>query len=100
LIKACQGRMANKKISVYYYPKVLNKIKVLNKQELKKILAIIAFKFCGVCFKVKGQIEPKADWRTMNSPKKRMNEFVLFHFLLFIAINFYIELCTKHLWRP
>ena len=26
----------------------------------------------------KGQIKPKADWRAVDSPKKRMNEFELF----------------------
>ena len=26
----------------------------------------------------KGQIKPKADWGAVDSPKKRMNEFVLF----------------------
>ena len=26
----------------------------------------------------KGQIKPKADWRAIDSPKKRTNEFVLF----------------------
>ena len=26
----------------------------------------------------KGQIKPKADWRDIDSPKKRTNEFVLF----------------------
>ena len=26
----------------------------------------------------KGQIKPKADWRTVDSPKKRTNEFVCF----------------------
>ena len=29
----------------------------------------------------KGQIKPKADLRTVDSPKKRTNEFVLFAFL-------------------
>ena len=33
----------------------------------------------------KGQIKPKADWRAVDSPKKRTNEFVLFAFLLFTA---------------
>ena len=26
----------------------------------------------------KGQIKPKSDWRTVDSPKKRMDEFDLF----------------------
>ena len=33
----------------------------------------------------KGQIKPKADRRAVDSTKKRMNEFVLFAFLLFTA---------------
>ena len=33
----------------------------------------------------KGQLISKADWRTINSPKKRTDEFVLFAFLLFTA---------------
>ena len=33
----------------------------------------------------KGQIKPKADWHAVDSPKKQMNEFVLFAFLLFTA---------------
>ena len=33
----------------------------------------------------KGQIKPKADWRAIDSPKKRPNKFVLFDFLLFRA---------------
>ena len=33
----------------------------------------------------KGQIKPKADWRAVDSPKKRRNEFILFPFLLFTA---------------
>ena len=37
----------------------------------------------GINFK--GQIKPKADWRAIDSPKKRMKEFVLFAFLLFTA---------------
>ena len=66
------------------------------------MLAVIAFRFCGVCFKVKGQIKPKADWRTVDSPKKwtieQMNLFCcIFCFLQ--QYIFYIELCTKHLWR-
>ena len=27
---------------------------------------------------IKGQIKPKADWRAIDSPKKRTNEFVFF----------------------
>jgi hypothetical protein len=33
----------------------------------------------------KGQIKTKADWRAVDSPKKRTNEFVLFAFFLFTA---------------
>ena len=33
----------------------------------------------------KGQIKPKADWRAVDSPKKRTNEFDFFDFLLFTA---------------
>ena len=29
-------------------------------------------------FSTKGQIKPKADWRAIDSPKKRTNEFVFF----------------------
>ena len=35
----------------------------------------------------KGQLISKADWRTIDSPKKRTDEFVLFAFLLFTANN-------------
>ena len=33
----------------------------------------------------KGQIKPKADWHAVDSPKKLMNEFVLFAFWQFTA---------------
>ena len=33
----------------------------------------------------KDQLISKADWRAIDSPKKRTNEFVLFAFLLFTA---------------
>ena len=33
----------------------------------------------------KGQIKPKTDWRAVDSPKKRTNEFGCFGFLLFAA---------------
>ena len=37
----------------------------------------------------KGQIKPKAVWRTVDSPKKRMNEFgCFFAFLLFYFFEF------------
>ena len=29
-------------------------------------------------YQFKAQIKPKADWRAVDSPKKQMNEFVLF----------------------
>jgi hypothetical protein len=32
----------------------------------------------------KGQLISKADWRAIDSPKKRMDELVLFAFLLFV----------------
>ena len=36
--------------------------------------------------RIKGQIKPKANWRTVDSPKKeRTNEFVLFAILLYTA---------------
>ena len=34
---------------------------------------------------IKGQLISKADWRTIGSPKKRTNEFVLYALLLFPA---------------
>ena len=33
----------------------------------------------------KGQLISKEDWRAIDTPKKRMDEFVLFAFLLFTA---------------
>ena len=36
-------------------------------------------------FAPKGQLISKADWRAIDSPKKRTDEFVLFAFLLFMA---------------
>ena len=33
----------------------------------------------------KGQLILKADWRAIDSPKKRTDEFILFAFLLFTA---------------
>ena len=49
----------------------------------------------------KGQLISKADWRTIDSPKKRTDEFVLFAFLLFTAnkSNFsvrFLEESTAH----
>ena len=41
--------------------------------------------FGGNFARTKGQIKPKADWHAVDSPEKRMNEFVLFAFLLFTA---------------
>ena len=34
---------------------------------------------------IKGQLISKADWRAIDSPKKRTDKFVLFAFLLFTA---------------
>ena len=36
-------------------------------------------------FSPKGQLISKADWRAIDSPKKRTDEFVFFAFLLFTA---------------
>ena len=36
-------------------------------------------------FNIKGQLISKADWRAIDSPNKRTDEFVLFAFLLFTA---------------
>ena len=36
-------------------------------------------------FETKSQLISKADWRAIDSPKKRMDEFVLVAFLLFTA---------------
>ena len=44
------------------------------------------YKYFGIVLSVRtGQLISKADWRTINSPKKRTDEFVLFAFLLFKA---------------
>ena len=48
----------------------------------QKVLLKYKIKFYG---RAKGQIKPKEDWRAVDSPKKQMNEFVLFAFLLFTA---------------
>ena len=37
------------------------------------------------CAHFKGQLISKADWCATDSPKKRMDEFVSFAFLLFMA---------------
>ena len=39
----------------------------------------------GIFGRTKGQIKPKADWRVVDSPKKRTNKFILFTFSLFTA---------------
>ena len=39
----------------------------------------------GPIAQTKGQLISKADWRAMDSPKKRTDKFVLFAFLLFMA---------------
>ena len=44
------------------------------------VLIILSRYNIPVFFIPKGQIKPKADWRAVDSPKKRMNEFVLFAF--------------------
>jgi hypothetical protein len=42
--------------------------------------------FPVACYQLpKGQLISKADWRTIDSLKKRTDEFVLFAFLLFTA---------------
>ena len=48
-------------------------------------------------YHAKAQIKPKADWRTVDSPKKQMNEFVLFDFLLFMAnkTNLFVRFCFR-----
>ena len=49
------------------------------------VLIILSRYNIPVFFIPKGQIKPKADWRAVDSPKKRTNEFLLFAFLLFTA---------------
>ena len=50
-----------------------------------------------------GQIKPKADWRAIDSPKKRTNKFVFFAFLLSTAnktnsfVRFLGESTTCHI---
>ena len=53
-------------------------------------------------FFAKGQIKPKADWRALDSPKKQMNEFVLFAYLLFTAnkTNSFIPFFGESTVRP
>jgi hypothetical protein len=41
----------------------------------------------------KGQLISKADWRSIDSPKKRTEEFVLFAFLLFSANKSNLSVC-------
>ena len=55
----------------------------------------------GPIAQTKGQLISKADWRAMDSPKKRTDEFVLFAFLLFTAIKLnlsvhFLEKSTVH----
>ena len=42
----------------------------------------------------KGQLISKVDWRAIDSPKKRMDEFVLFAFLLFTN-----QICPFVFWE-
>ena len=53
------------------------------------ILGIAHWEFFHIILKKwsleKGQLISKADWRAIDSPKKRKNEFVLFAFLFFTA---------------
>ena len=56
-------------------PKTLSAATKVNSKALLKVSNVLG----------KGQIKPKADWRAVDSPKKRTNEFVLFAFLLFTA---------------
>ena len=51
-------------------------------------------------WKVKGQIKPKANWRAVDSPKKRTNEFVLFAFLLLTANKTDLFVNWENLRRP
>ena len=46
--------------------------------------SVLDFFFCKT-HTFKGQIKLKADWHGLDSPKKWMNKFVLFTFLLFTA---------------
>ena len=45
-------------------------------------------------FETKSQLISKADWRAIDSPKKRMDEFVLFAFLLFTN-----QICPFVFWE-
>ena len=48
------------------------------------VLFIVFFSKVGILYSdSKGQLISKADWRAIDSPKKRTDEFVLFAFLLF-----------------
>ena len=50
----------------------------------------------------KGQIKVKADWRAVDSPKKQMNEFGLFAFLLFMVnkTNLLVHFLGESMARP
>ena len=50
----------------------------------------------------KGRMKSKADWRAVDSPKKRTNEFVLFAFLLFTAnkTNSFVCFLAESMARP
>ena len=58
---------------------------------------------CQISWKqpAKGQLILKADWRAIDSPKKRTDEFVLFAFLLFTAnkSNSYIQFLGESMAR-
>ena len=53
---------------------------------LRATLNVVVFAKCSKGYVYsKGQLISKADWRAMDSPKKRTDEFVLFASLLFTA---------------
>ena len=53
---------------------------------LRATLNVFVFAKCSKGYVYsKGQLISKADWRAMDSPKKRTDEFVLFASLLFTA---------------
>ena len=78
----------------------------------------MSFMYCKICFdikfgtiglsrfqisiNVKGQKKLKADWRAVDSPKKRTNEFFLFAFLLFTAnkTNSFVHFLGESTARP
>ena len=52
-------------------------------KEVSWVMEFLTIFFCLALFK--GQIKPKANWRAVDSPKKRTNELGLFAILLFTA---------------